>query len=112
VIGPKGSRDGLPNVLLEAMASGLACVGSAVASIPEVIQNGQTGLLVPPGNAVALADALARLIEDTTLRHRLGERAAELVRQSFGRVPAMDRLHGQFLLLHETHDPEQTPSAS
>lgn len=80
-----GDRDGIPNSLLEAMASGLPSVASAVAGIPEVVRPG-CGLLVPPGDADALADALARLAADPVLRHRLGTAAREQV------VARLDRL--------------------
>lgn len=55
-------REGLPNVVLEAMASGRAVVATSVGAVPEVVQAGVTGLLCPPGDAEALADALDRLV--------------------------------------------------
>lgn len=58
---------------LEAMASGKPLVGTAVGGIPEIIRDGETGLLVPPADASALAQALARLIRDEALRLRLGQ---------------------------------------
>ncbi len=100
VIGPAGSRDGLPNVLLEAMACGLPSVGSDIASIPEVIIEGKTGLLVAPGDPEALAAAIGRLLSDEGLRLSLGEAAARLVRAHYGREPAMDALFGIFRSLH------------
>ncbi len=106
VIGPSGSRDGLPNVLLEAMATGLACVGSNVASIPEVIEHGRTGLLVPPGSPAALAAALERLIVDPALRKTLGSAAMDLVTSNYSRGPAMDMLHEVFRTLHEERIPD------
>lgn len=102
VIGPKGSRDGLPNVLLEAMATGLACVGSAAASIPEAIEHERTGLLVPPGDPHALAGAIERLASDPPLRARLGAEARVRVRERYGRGPAMDTLYRLFEELHGT----------
>jgi glycosyltransferase involved in cell wall biosynthesis len=65
-------REGLGNVLLEAMAHGRPVVGSAVGGIPSLIDNGRTGLLVPPGDPVALHSALERLLGDARLRDRLG----------------------------------------
>jgi len=70
-----GNVDGLPNVLLEALASGPAVVASRVAGIPDVVADGENGLLVPPGDAAALASALERLAADPGLRRRLGENA-------------------------------------
>lgn len=70
-----GDRDGIPNSLLEAMASGLAVVASDVAGIPEAVTDAKTGLLVPPGDPVALATALHRVTADAALRGRLGAAA-------------------------------------
>jgi glycosyltransferase involved in cell wall biosynthesis len=70
-----GNVDGLPNVLLEALASGRAVVASRVAGIPDVVRDGENGLLVPPGDPGALADALSRLAADAPLRERLGRDA-------------------------------------
>ena len=61
---------GLP--LVEAMASGLPTVATRVGGMPELLVEGETGLLVPPADADALAEALARLLEDAPLAERLG----------------------------------------
>jgi 2-deoxystreptamine N-acetyl-D-glucosaminyltransferase/2-deoxystreptamine glucosyltransferase len=63
------------SVLVEAMASGLPVVASAVGGIPEVVRDGETGLLVPPGDVGALAGVLDRLAADPELRARLAEGA-------------------------------------
>jgi glycosyltransferase involved in cell wall biosynthesis len=70
-----GDRDGLPNVLIEAMASGRPPVASAVGAIRAGVEDGVTGLLVPPGNARALAAALDRLAGSPALRAALGAAA-------------------------------------
>ena len=70
-----GNEDGLPNSLLEGMASGLAIVASDLAGVPAVIRDEQTGLLMPPGDASALADAVVRLLQDAELSERLGHAA-------------------------------------
>jgi glycosyltransferase involved in cell wall biosynthesis len=72
-----GNLDGLPNVLLESMASGCAIVASNVAGIPEVVQDDKNGLLTPQGDERALAHAICRLLSDRQLRHRLGGAARE-----------------------------------
>lgn len=64
-----------PVSILEAMASGLAVVASAIGGIPELVEDGVTGLLFPPGDAVALADRLAHLLDDRVLLARLGANA-------------------------------------
>ena len=71
-----GDQDGLPTVLLEAMGMERAVVGSDLPGINEALIDGETGLLVPPGDPDALAGALARVLGDDDLRTRLGEAAA------------------------------------
>ncbi len=68
-------QEGLPVVLMEAMAVGAAIVATSVGGVPQVIADGENGLLVPPGDAGGLADALERLNADRELRHRLGRQA-------------------------------------
>jgi glycosyltransferase involved in cell wall biosynthesis len=67
--------EGLPIALLEAMAIGRAVVASNVGGIPEVVKDGETGLLIPPADAQALSAAIVRLLQDAPLRTSLGERA-------------------------------------
>jgi glycosyltransferase involved in cell wall biosynthesis len=83
VVGEDGNRDGLPTVLLEAMAVGTPCVATPVTGIPEVVRQGDTGLLVPERDPSALAAALARLLDDDGLRVRLATRARALVEEAF-----------------------------
>jgi glycosyltransferase involved in cell wall biosynthesis len=68
-------REGLPMVLLEAMARGRAVVATPVGGIPSLVEGGVTGLLVPPGDADSLRHAIERLLADPDLRRRLGEAA-------------------------------------
>ncbi|MEW6404341.1 MAG: glycosyltransferase, partial [Chloroflexota bacterium] len=68
-----GKREGIPNVLKEAMACGLPVVASFISGIPELVDHEHSGLLVPPRNASALADALQRLNNDPALRHSMGQ---------------------------------------
>lgn len=73
IVLPSVDQEDFPNVILEAMAYGKPVIASALAGIPEQVVDGQTGVLVPPRDAGALAAALRRLAADPTLRHRLGE---------------------------------------
>jgi glycosyltransferase involved in cell wall biosynthesis len=78
-----GDRDGLPNVVLEAMSQRRAVLATAAASIPEALTDGVDGALAPPRDPAALAARLAALIADPALRARLGAAAAETVRREF-----------------------------
>jgi len=75
VVDHAGNVDGLPNALLEALAAGRAVVASNVAGIPDVVRDGETGVLVPQKDAGALRDALERLCADSGQRERLGQAA-------------------------------------
>jgi glycosyltransferase involved in cell wall biosynthesis len=83
VIAENGDRDGIPNVLLEAMAAGVPVVSTSISAIPELIAPEINGLLVPPGEPAALADALVRLLDDAELRQRLGAAGRNTVQQRF-----------------------------
>ncbi len=69
--------EGSPNVVLEGMAAGLAIAASRVGGVPEILVEGETGLMVEPRNPEALADALLRLLTDASLRERLGRAARD-----------------------------------
>ena len=78
-----GKREGIPVVLMEAMASGVPVVASRLSGIPELVTDGSTGILVPPGDPSALADAIARLAADRPLRDQLGAAGRASVQGSF-----------------------------
>lgn len=78
-----GKREGIPVVLMEAMAAGLPVVASRLSGIPELVTDEVSGLLVPPGDDDALADALERLAGDPALRARLGAAGRETVLRDF-----------------------------
>lgn len=88
--------DGLPNALLEAMAAGRPCVASAVGGALDVIEDGQSGLLVPPGDAGALARACGSLLADPTRARMLGAAARLRIERSFG--PAREAMDLRALL--------------
>jgi len=91
-IAADGDRDGLPNVLLEAMATGLPVVSTPVSAIPEAVEDGRTGLLVPPDDPPALAAAIERLARDPRLRQHLGTAGREAVLARFTDEAGLDRL--------------------
>ena len=75
--------EGLPVVLMEALAARCAVVTTRIAGIPELVRDGETGLVVPPGEAEALAQALARLLDNPALRRRLAEAGRAAVEADF-----------------------------
>jgi glycosyltransferase involved in cell wall biosynthesis len=83
IVGQDGNRDGLPTVLLEAMALGTPCISTDVTGIPEVIEHGETGLMVPQHNPVALADAIEQLLDDAALRRTLAQNARRQIEKNF-----------------------------
>ncbi len=91
-IAADGDRDGIPNVLLEAMATALPVVTTPVSGIPEVVRDGENGLLVPPADAAALAAAIERLAGSAALRERLGAAARRAVIAQFGEARNLAQL--------------------
>ncbi len=83
VVADDGNRDGLPTVLIEAMALGTPCVATDVTGIPELVRHDSSGLLIPQHDPAALAEALGRLLDDAALRVRLARRARALVEAEF-----------------------------
>ncbi len=95
-IAADGDRDGLPNVLMEAQSQGLACLATALPGIEELILPGETGVLVPPADPAALAEALAALIRAPDRRHLLGEAGQARVRSHFDAGPCLEGLLQRF----------------
>lgn len=93
-IAADGDRDGIPNVLLEAMSMRLAVVTTPVSGIPEVVRNGCNGLLVPPADPASLAAALEMLARDPDKRQRLGREARRSVLEQFGEESNLQDLVG------------------
>jgi glycosyltransferase involved in cell wall biosynthesis len=91
VVDQAGNVDGLPNSLLEALAAGKAVVASNVAGIPEVVDDGENGLLVPGGDVAALTEALERLVADAELRVRLGAQARQRAERQLGWTTIVER---------------------
>ncbi|HYC93498.1 MAG TPA: glycosyltransferase family 4 protein [Thermoanaerobaculia bacterium] len=83
IIAPDGQMEGIPVVLMEASASGKAVVTTSISGIPELVEHGVTGLLVPPGDAQALAASIRTLLEDPARAREMGRRGQEKVRAEF-----------------------------
>jgi glycosyltransferase involved in cell wall biosynthesis len=76
--------EGISNAILESMAARLPVVATAVGGTPEIVKDGETGFLVPPGAPAALARRMVDLLEDEALRRRLGDAGRQLVEREFG----------------------------
>lgn len=91
-------REGMPNVLLEAMASGLPVVATRVGDVPEIVRHGETGYLANPGDNDAMVDALLKLVVDTRLRVEMGCRAREYINTNY----SLDRLPAHLGVLYKS----------
>jgi glycosyltransferase involved in cell wall biosynthesis len=101
--------EGMSNALLEYMAAARPIVATAVGATPDLLADGRTGLLVPPEDPTALADALAQLLSQPEQARQLGEAARLEARQRFSR-PAMVRRFEEFYL-RLLHGPVQEGAA-
>jgi glycosyltransferase involved in cell wall biosynthesis len=91
-----GDRDGLPNVIVEASSQALVCISTDISGIPELLTDGENGLVVPPENPQALAAALEEAIRDPALRQQLGQAAERKVRGHFDHQTSIHQLSGLF----------------
>jgi len=87
-----GDMDGIPTVFMEAMATGRPVISCPISGIPELVRDGETGLLVPPDDPRALADAIERLARDESLRVRLGRQGRALVERQHDQHATARRL--------------------
>jgi glycosyltransferase involved in cell wall biosynthesis len=109
-IGRDSDRDGLPNVLMEAQSQRLACVATQLPGIAELVEDGRTGVLVPPGDPRALAAALEALIRDPALRLRLGEAGEARVREEFDMRSGIAVLVALFGLREQQSEQQPAPA--
>jgi glycosyltransferase involved in cell wall biosynthesis len=110
-----GDRDGLPNVVMEAASQGLAIVATDFAGIPEFLRDGQEGVLVPPGDWTALANAMNLLAREPDRRASLGVAALQRLRLGFTMDAGIDRLESRFratLALAGEAEPVATASSN
>jgi glycosyltransferase involved in cell wall biosynthesis len=96
VVSADGDRDGIPNVILEAMAMQLPVVSTRHSGIPEVVEDGVTGLLIPPADEAALAGILSQLLDDPERRHRLGQNGRQTIVEKFSVEQNVRRLLAEF----------------
>ena len=92
VVAADGDKDGLPVVILEAMASGAPVIASDIAGIGEAVKDGENGILVPPKDVDALREALRTVLADPELRRRYSRRSLELAR-AFDYSTIAERYH-------------------
>ena len=88
---PSLREEGLPMTLLEAMASGLPIVASRIGGTPAAVKDGETGLLVEPGNIEKLAEAITKVLDDDELRSKMGRRARRLAEEKFSQDAMVGR---------------------
>jgi glycosyltransferase involved in cell wall biosynthesis len=88
--------EALPIGILEAMSTGLPVVASQVAGVPEEVDEGRTGLLVPPGDVGALASAIERLVDDEHLRREMGRAGREICHERFSVDRMVDRMEAVY----------------
>ncbi|MCS6840390.1 MAG: glycosyltransferase [Roseiflexus sp.] len=96
VVMPNGKMEGIPVALMEALASEIPVVATSISGIPELVRDGETGLLTPQRNAAALADALERLYADRDLGRRLAAAGRQLVLQEFNLERSAAQLRALF----------------
>ena len=96
--------EGTPLTLIEAMGTGLACVATIVGGVPELIRDGEDGLLAPVGDAAGLADRLSRIASDPELRRRLSDSARRHVLEDHG----AGEMHQQYRQLYREMTSEVT----
>jgi glycosyltransferase involved in cell wall biosynthesis len=96
VIAPSGERDGIPNVIIEAMAFGLPVISTQVNAIPEIVRNGETGLAVPQRDAAALAEAILHMQACPDEARRMAANGRALVLEMFDEASNIHKLRAMF----------------
>jgi len=97
VVAPSGERDGIPNVIIEAMACGLPVISTQVNAIPEIVRNGETGLTVPQRDASALAKAILYLCSHPEEARRMAANGRQLALELFDTAGNISKLRMMFI---------------
>lgn len=103
-VAPNGDRDGIPNVLVEAMATGLPVISTRVSAIPELVEDGFSGLLTQPGNPAEMAEGIRDILLDSGGRSERVQRARTKVEAEFDNRRCVTRLHALFKSAIETRE--------
>ncbi len=111
-VAPDGDRDGLPNVVVEALSQGLPVVATRVAALGEIVEDGVNGRLVPPEDPAALAKAVGALVRDPPGRRRLGAAGLRRVARGWDLEAGVDRLVTLFDPVLQPHPPAEAPVES
>lgn len=96
IVAPDGDRDGLPTVLLEAFALGVPVVSTTVSGVPEIVEHGESGLLVPPMDSIKLAAAIEALLSSRALRERCALAGVARARTDFNLATNVAQLRQLF----------------
>jgi glycosyltransferase involved in cell wall biosynthesis len=109
--------EGLPVTIIEAMAAGLPVVSTGVGGVPEIIDDGDTGLLAPAGDVDALAQAMLRISQDANLRESLAARGRERAASRFSEERMIERYHSLYAELTQgqcrsSRVPQSAPTAA
>jgi glycosyltransferase involved in cell wall biosynthesis len=107
-----GRRDGIPNVVVEAMAMGVPCAGTQAAGLEEIIAPGETGTLTAPGDGEAMAEALAPLLREPVRLDAMGRNARARVVRDFDAAVNFERLAALFAGTSRAVAPERTAAAA
>jgi len=108
IIATDGDRDGLPNVILEALAMQVPVVATSVAGIPELVRDGINGFLVNPEQSDMLADRIQRILTDSKLRQNMGKNGRMTIEEDFDILKNVDRLCELFHGTPEIHKVQTT----
>jgi glycosyltransferase involved in cell wall biosynthesis len=97
-----GDRDGIPNVMVEAMSCGLPVVSTDISGIPEIISNGENGVLVEPEDASALADSMQKICTDRAFAERLSKAGLKTAQENFNGKASAGKLYQLFETVSST----------